>query len=91
MTFGDWRTEVILSKLTNGCTLIESASAAGISRQAVWKRMLVSPAFAQAVSEAREAGSEERRYRSWLSNRNRGKRGVWWKPGVVPAFRYGRR
>ena len=87
----DWHGRVILSKLTEGCTLGESAAAAGISRQAVWKRMLVSPAFTQAISAVRQAGSSERRYCAWLSHPNKGKRGVWWKPGCVPAFRYGRR
>jgi hypothetical protein len=87
----DWKGKVIVQKLTEGCTLREACHAAAITRQGVRKRTIASPAFARAIEEAREAGAAERRYRAWLRHPNRGKRGPWWKPGVVPAFRYGRR
>jgi hypothetical protein len=54
----DWRGRVILAKLAEGSTMRESAEAAGISRQAVLKRVNASPAFDQAVATARETGKE---------------------------------
>lgn len=87
----DWKGRVILDKLEEGQTFGEAATAAGMTRQGVWWRMAAHPDFAQAVAEARETGAEERRYRAWLRHPFRGKRGPWWKPGVAPAFRYGRR
>jgi hypothetical protein len=62
----DWRGTVILCKLREGCTIREAASSVGITRQAVLKRVNVSPEFADAVSLARETGREERTYRLWL-------------------------
>lgn len=70
----DWRGKVILTKLSEGCTLRESAEAAGISRQAVLKRVNASPEFAQAVAAAREAGKDERTFRLWWRHPFRGKR-----------------
>jgi hypothetical protein len=70
----DWRGRVILSKLSEGCTLKESAAVAGITRQAVLKRMNASLAFSQAVAESREMGKTERTYRLWLRHPFRGKR-----------------
>jgi hypothetical protein len=87
----DWRGRVILEKLREGCLYREAGAAAGITKRAVFLRMAAHPDFRQAVVEAREAGAEERRYQEWLRHPFRGKRGVWWKPGVVPAFSYGRR
>ena len=59
-------------KLSEGCLLREAAAAVGISKQALQKRMAVSPEFAQAVVAAREAGAAERRYRRWLYHPFRG-------------------
>lgn len=87
----DWRGRVILEKLREGCIYREAAAAAGMTKQGVLWRMAHAPDFRQAVEAAREAGALERRYRSWLRHPFRGKRGPWWKPGVTPAFRYGRR
>jgi hypothetical protein len=87
----DWRGRLILSKLEEGCTLKESATAAGMTRQGVWWRCGICPEFAQAVVAARQVGADERRYRAWLHHPFRGRRGPWCQPGVVPAFRYGRR
>jgi hypothetical protein len=87
----DWRGKVILEKLREGCLYREAAAAAGITKQAVLWRMAAHPEFRRAVEEAREAGKEERRYRQWLRHPFRDKRGPWWKPGVVPAYRWGRR
>ena len=87
----DWRGQVVLQKLAEGGAITEASVAAGLSRRGVLKRRHRQPDFEEAVTAAREAGASERRYRAWLRNPNRGKRGVWWKPGVVPAFRWGRR
>lgn len=88
----DWRGTVILSKLRDGCTIRESAAAAGISRQAVLKRKKVSPDFEQAVVAAREAGREERTFRLWLRHPFRGKRPPTGKGhGGKPRFSYGPR
>lgn len=87
----DWRGQVILQKLAEGCTITEASAAAGLSRRGVLKRRHRLPEFAQAVQQSFEAGAAERRYRMWLRHHNRGKRGPWSKPGVVPAFRWGRR
>ena len=87
----DWRGRVILEKLAQGQTLAEAATAAGMTRQGVWWRMTAHSDFRQTVEEAREAGAEERRYRQWLRHPFRGRRGVWWRPGVVPRYRWGRR
>jgi len=87
----DWRHRIIIAKLSEGGTYGEAATAAMMSRQAVWQRIVASPAFALAAAAARQEGKDERRYRAWLSHPQRGRRGAWCKPGVVPAFRYGRR
>ncbi len=91
MTF-DWRHRVILSKLTEGCLLREAAAAAGISRQAVLKRVNASAAFRQAVAAAREVGHAERVYRAWLGHYRRGMRPPAGKGhGGKPRFSFGRR
>ena len=88
----DWRHRIILTRLGEGCTYPESAAAAGISRQALWKWSNASPSFAQAVAEARETGKEERTYRLWLRHPFRGKRPPMGKGhGGKPKFTYGRR
>lgn len=88
----DWRGQVILTKLAEGCTLRESAEAAGISRQAVLKRVNTSPDFAYAVAAAREAGTDERTFRLWLRHPFRGRRPPTGKGhGGQPRFSYGRR
>jgi hypothetical protein len=88
----DWRGQVILTKLAEGCTFLESAAAAGISRQAVLKRVNASPDFAQAVTAAREKGSNERSFRLWLRHPFRGKRPPTGKGhGGKPRYTWGRR
>lgn len=88
----DWRGTMILCKLREGCTMREAASAVGITRQALLKRMNVSPEFKEAVSLARETGREERTYRIWLRHPFRGKRPPTGKGnGGKPRFSYGRR
>lgn len=87
----DWRGRVILRKLEEGCTIRESAAAVGITRQAVLKRKSASTAFAQAVTEAREIGKDERTFRLWLRHPFRGKRPPTGKGhGGKPRFKYGR-
>lgn len=88
----DWKGTVILMKLAEGCTLLESAKAAGISRQAVLKRVNASPDFAEAVTAARETGKDERVFRAWLSHYRRGLRPPTGKgTRNSPRFTYGRR
>ena len=88
----DWRGQVILEKLAEGCTLRESADAAGISRQAVLKRVNASPDFAEAVTTARDVGKDERTFRLWLRHPFRGRRPPTGKGhGGQPRFSYGRR
>ncbi len=88
----DWRGTLILRKLEEGCTFRETAEAVGISREAILKRKNASPAFAQAVAEAREVGKEERTYRLWVRHPFRGKRPPTGKGhGRKPVFTYGRR
>jgi len=88
----DWRHQVIIAKLAEGCLMREAASAAGISRQALLKRMNVSPEFKDAVTAARETGKEERTYRMWLRHPFRGMRPPTGKGnGGNPRFTYGRR
>lgn len=88
----DWRHRIILRKLAEGCTYGEAAAAAGITRQALWKRMIASPDFAQAVVAARETGKDEREYRLWLRHPFRGLRPPTGKgTRSVPRFTYGRR
>jgi hypothetical protein len=70
----DWRGQVILTKLTEGCTIREAGKAAGITKQAILKRRAASPDFAEAVAAARDAGKAERTYRLWLRHPFRGKR-----------------
>jgi hypothetical protein len=59
----DWRGRVILAKLAEGCTLRESAEVAGISRQAVLKRVNASPDFAQAAPISNQCAAIERKRR----------------------------
>ena len=88
----DWRGMVILCKLWEGCTIREAAAVAGITRQAVLKRMKASLEFADAVTLAREAGKEERTFRLWLRHPFRGKRPPTGKGRAgKPRFSYGRR
>jgi hypothetical protein len=87
----DWRGKVILTKLAEGCTVTEAATAAGMTRQGVEWRWGASPEFAAAVAAARETGKEERRYRLWLRHPFRGKRPPTGKGhGGKPRFTYGR-
>ena len=91
MTY-DWRGNLILSKLAQGHTYGEAAKAAGITRQALWKRMNVSLDFALAVVAARETGKDERTFRLWLRHPFRGLRPPSGKGhGGKPRFAYGRR
>ena len=88
----DWRGRMILMKFAEGCTSREAATTAGITKQAVLKRMHASPDFAQAVTAAREAGKEERTFRLWLRHPFRGKRPPTGRgAGGKPRFTYGRR
>ena len=88
----DWKHRVIISKLGEGCTVTEAAAAAGITRQAVLKRMHASPEFAAEVAAARETSRAEREYRLWLRHPCRGKRPPTGKGhGGRPRFAYGRR
>jgi len=87
----DWRANVILEKLREGCLFREAAEAAGISRRAVLKRMHRSPAFAAAVAEARATGEAERTYRLWLRHPFRCRRPPTRGHGGKPRFTYGRR
>jgi hypothetical protein len=90
-SFG-WRGRVILRKLIEGCTSREAAAAVGISKQALLKRMNVSPDFKEAVTAAREAGKDERTFRLWLRHPFRGLRPPTGKGhGGKPRFTYGRR
>ena len=66
---GDWKANVILEKFREGCTLAEASRAAGITRQAVLKRVNASPSFREAIVQAREAGSSERRYSPLIPGR----------------------
>jgi hypothetical protein len=91
MTF-DWRANVILQKLREGCMTREAAQAAGITKRAVNLRMRSNPAFREAVALAREAGADERRFRAWLRHPFRGRRPPTGKGhGGKPRFSYGRR
>ena len=88
----DWRGCVILMKFAEGYTYREAATSAGISKQAVLKRMNTSEEFREAVTAAREAGREERAYRAWLYHPRRGLRPPTGKGhGGTPRFAYGRR
>ena len=88
----DWRGRVILTKFTEGHTYREAARSAGISKQAVLKRMNASEGFREAVTAAREAGSAERTFRLWVRHPFRGLRPPTGKGhGGKPRFTYGRR
>jgi hypothetical protein len=88
----DWRFRLILLRLGEGYTFEQAALSGRVSRQAIWKRMKSHPEFAQAVTEARETGKEERTYRLWLRHPFRGKRPPQGKGrGGPPSFTYGRR
>ena len=88
----DWKGQVILMKLAEGCIVREAAAAAGITKQAVTKRIKTSPEFAAAVVAAREQGREEWTYRRWLAHPFRGKRPPTGKGhGGTPRFTYGTR
>ena len=69
----DWKGKVILAKHAEGCTYIEAAAAASISRRGLLKRQHSSPEFAVAVLASRKAGKEERTFRLWLRHPFRGK------------------
>ena len=87
----DWMGKVILGKLAEGHTYAEAAGAVGISRRALLKRRVASPAFDVAVLVAREAGKDERTYRLWLRHPFRGMRPPTGKgSGGKPRFSYGR-
>ena len=87
----DWRGNLILAKLTEGNTYRESALSAGISRQALWKRIQACPAFATAVENARKMGQAELAFRLWLRHPFRGMRPPAGKGhGGQPRFSYGR-
>jgi hypothetical protein len=62
----DWRHRLALQMLASGNTLGEAATASGVHRQSLLRWRWESPDFAQAVTAAREAGGDERRYRAWL-------------------------
>ncbi|MDP3851041.1 MAG: hypothetical protein Q8Q59_11095 [Luteolibacter sp.] len=88
----DWKGTVILMKLAEGCTIREASAAAGITKQAVAKRVASSPDFAEAVSAARETGKDERTFRLWLRHPFRGCRPPTGKgTRNSPRFTYGRR
>ena len=88
----DWKHRVIISKLGEGCTMAEAAAAAGITRQAVLKRMHASPEFAAEVAAARETGRAEREFWLWLRHPFRGRRPPTGRGnGGKPQFTYGRR
>lgn len=88
----DWRAQITLQKLEEGCTMREAATAAGVTRQAIHKRQKLSPEFCEAVAAAREVGEAERKYRLWLRHPFRGKRPPTGKGhGGKPRFSYGRR
>ena len=88
----DWRGRIILRKLAEGCLLREAAAAAGITRQAVLKRVNASPEFAQVVVLARETGKAERTFRLWLGHYRRGMRPPTGKGhGGKPRFAFGKR
>ncbi len=88
----DWRAQVILQKLTEGCLYREAAAAAGMTKQGLWWRMGAHPGFREAVAAAREEGKNERALRKWLAHPRRGMRPPAGRGhGGKPAFRYGRR
>ena len=92
MTNFDWRGNVILQKLAEGCIVREAGEAAGISKRAVHLRMKASPSFREAVTQAREQGKDERTFRLWLNHPFRGCRPPTGKGhGGKPRFAYGRR
>lgn len=70
----DWRQRTILTKLAEGFTYPESASAAGVSRISVWHWCKSSPEFRNAVALARDTGKDERTFRLWLRHPRRGLR-----------------
>ena len=88
----DWKHQVILTKLAEGYTYPESATAAGLSRQGLWKRVNASLEFRHAVVVARETGEEEEKFRIWLRHPFKGLRPPTGKGhGGNPQFAYGRR
>lgn len=87
-----WRQAISLTKLREGCTFLEAATAAGANRKTLYRWQRRSPDFAAAVAQAREAGQAERTYRLWLRHPFRGKRPPTGKGhGGRPRFTYGRR
>ncbi|MEI6655542.1 MAG: hypothetical protein WCP45_12300 [Verrucomicrobiota bacterium] len=85
----DWRHQIILRRLSEGCTYSEASTAASVSRISVWNWCQASPEFAQAVVAAREEGKSEREYRQWLRHPFRGLRPPTGRGhGGRPRFRY---
>ena len=88
----DWRHRVVVAKIAEGCTYVEAATAAGVSRISVWMWCQASPDFHEAVATAREAGKKERTFRLWLRHPFRGLRPPAGKGvGGKPKFAFGRR
>ena len=88
----DWKSRLILNKLSEGSTLAEAAAAAGMTRQGVWWRCGTSPDFAAEVKNARKMGQAELTFRLWLRHPFRGLRPPTGKGhGGKPRFAYGRR
>ncbi|MFN4805703.1 MAG: hypothetical protein ACK5LH_06965 [Akkermansiaceae bacterium] len=79
----------VLRYLRGGSTFHDAARLAGISRQAIWKRMKAYPEFADAVAMEREVGKDVRTYHIWLRHPFRGKRPPTGKGhGKKPRFNY---
>ena len=86
----DQRSASILRCLRMGATYRNAAEVAGVTRQAIWKRMRASPEFAEAVEEARKEGKDEREFGIWLRHPFRGRRPPTGKGhGGKPIFTYG--
>lgn len=83
---------MILTKLSEGCTLREAAANLGISRVAVWYWRKAFPEFDRAYWMVRETGKDERTFRLWLRHLLRGMRPSTGKGhGGIPRFSNGRR
>ncbi len=83
----DRRGRLMLRKLAEGCLLREAATIAG-----VWKQILASLYFSQAVTTAREEGTEDHAFCQWLGHYRRGMRPPTGKGhGGKAMFAYGRR
>lgn len=78
--------------LAEGLTITKAVELVGIQTRTMEKRRKRLKAFDDAVREALEKGSEERKYRAWLHHPFRGKRPPTGKGhGGKPRFAYGRR